>query len=117
MNNALNTSRRVRSLYKTIGATVAAVLLAGSLPACKTMENLSDGEKVLVVAGAGILAAIVGKAAQTEKSGSTGSAGGAVVSGDVDEWLQTIDQSDSRFHRFMAYQNMLDINSSTSLFN
>lgn len=85
MNNALNTSRRVRSLYKTIGATVAAALLAGSLPACKTMENLSDGEKVLVVAGAGILAAIVGKAAQTENSGSTGSAGGAVVSGDVDE--------------------------------
>ena len=55
-----------------VAALVAAAMLAGSLSACETMENLSDGEKVLVAAGAGILAAIVGQAAQTEKSGSAG---------------------------------------------
>lgn len=85
MNSTLNTSHRVRSLYKTIGATVAAAMLAGSLSACKTMENLSDGEKILVAAGAGILAAIVGTSAKTEKSGSTGSAGGAAAGAGVDE--------------------------------
>ena len=88
MNSTPNTSRRVRSLHKAIGFTVAACLLAGSLSACKTMENLSEKEKILVAAGSGILAAIVGKAAQTEKSGSTGSAGGggsAAAGADVDE--------------------------------
>ena len=85
MNNTLNTSRSVRSLYRTVGATVAAAVLAGSLSACKTMENLSDGEKALVAAGAGILAAIVGTAANTEKSGSAGRACGAAAGADVDE--------------------------------
>ena len=68
-----------------VALLVAAAMLAGSLSACKTMENLSEQEKVLVAAGAGILAAIVGKAAQTEKSGSTGSAGGSSDAVDEEE--------------------------------
>ena len=72
MSSTLNTSRRTHSLYKTIGAAVAAAMLASSLSACKTMEKRSDGEKALIAAGVGILAAIVGKAAQTGKADSAG---------------------------------------------
>ena len=70
MNDTLNNSRRPRSLYKAIGVAVAAAILATSMTACKTMENLSEKDKVWVAAGVGILAAIVGNAAQKEKAGS-----------------------------------------------
>lgn len=83
MSSTLNNSRRPRNLHKAIGVAVAAAMLAGSLSACKTMENLSEKEKVLVAAGAGILAAIVGKAMQggtmTAKSADSGSTQGSVL--------------------------------------
>ena len=56
-------------------------------------EVLQDGHPILIVSASDI--------ARVLRHNS-------IMSGDVDEWLNTLDQSGSQFSRLRAYQNLMD---------